>query len=92
MTISISLAPEQVSRLEYLAKRNGKDPSELAREVVAAYLEGAGPRGEKTFEEILSPIWDGWRKSGLTDDEIDQLLVRELEASRRERREAKGSV
>ncbi len=92
MTISISLAPEQVSRLELLAKRNGKDPSELAREVVAAYLEGAGSRGEKTFEEILAPIWEGWRRSGLTDDEIDQLLVRELEACRRERREAKGSA
>ena len=65
--------------------RSGKDPSAYIHDVVTAYLNGVRPKGEKTFEEILAPIWEGWRQSGMTQEEIDDLFQRELQAVRRER-------
>ena len=73
MSITISLTPDQEQKLEELARRSGKDPSEYVHDVVTAYLNGRG-RGVKTFEEILAPIWEGWRQSGLLDAEIDDLF------------------
>jgi hypothetical protein len=40
-----------------------------------------------TFPVILSPAWEGWRQSGLSEDELDDLCARELHEVRRERRE-----
>ncbi len=79
MSITISLTPEQEQKLEELARQSGKDPSDYVHDVVTAYLNGAGPNGVKTFEEILAPIWEGWRQSGLLDAEIDDLFQRELQ-------------
>jgi len=92
MSITISLTPDQEQKLEELARQSGKDPSVYVHDVVTAYLNGAGPKGVKTFEEILAPIWEGWRQSGLSDAEIDDLFQRELQEVRRERHERKGRM
>ena len=91
MTISITLTPDQERKLAELARQHGKDPSAYVHEVVAAYLNVAGPKGDKTFEEILAPIWEGWRQSGMTEDEVDELFEQELQEVRRERRQPKGT-
>jgi hypothetical protein len=92
MTISITLTPEQERQLEELARQSGKDTSAYINELVTAYLEGVTPKREKTFEEILAPIWEGWRQSGMTEDEIDDLFRHELPEVRRERRQPKGTT
>jgi hypothetical protein len=92
MTISITLTPEHERQLEELARHNGKDPAAYVSEVVAAYLIGVRSMGEKSFEEILAPIWEGWRQSGMTEDEIDELFARELQEVRRERRQRSGTT
>jgi predicted transcriptional regulator len=89
MTISISLTPDQERKLEELARRSGKDPSNYVSEMVSAYLNGVSAKGEKTFEEILAPVWEGWRQSGMTEEEIDDLFQRELQDARRERNQSK---
>jgi hypothetical protein len=91
MTISITLTPDQERTLAELARQRGKDPSTYVHEVVAAYLKVAGPKGDKTFEEILSPIWEGWRQSGMTEGQVDELFEQELQEVRRERRQRKGT-
>ena len=91
MTISITLTPEQERTLQDLARQSGKDPAAYVHEVVAAYLNGARSKGTKTFEEILAPIWEGWRESGMTAGEIDALFEQELQELRRERREKKAT-
>lgn len=55
MIISITLTPDQERKLAELARQRGKDPSAYVHEVVAAYLNVAGQKGDKTFEEILAP-------------------------------------
>src|SRR5208282_3311397 len=92
MSITISLTPNQEQKLEELARQSGKDPSVYVHDVVTAYLNGAGPKGVKMFEQILAPIWEGWRQSGMTEAEIDDLLQRELQEVRRERHQRKGRL
>ncbi len=85
MTIRITLTSEQERTLQDLARQSGKDRAVYVHEVVAAYLTGARTKGEKTFGEILAPIWEGWRQSGMTEAEIDELFEQELEEVRQER-------
>jgi predicted transcriptional regulator len=89
MTISITLNPDQERKLQELAHRSGKDPSNYVSDMLTAHLEGVKANGQKTFEEILAPVWEGWRQSGMTEEEIDDLLERELQDLRRERHESK---
>ena len=92
MTISITLTPDQERTLEELARQDGKDPSVYVNDVVTAYLNGARSKGEKTFEEILTPIWEGWQRSGMTEDEVDDLFGQELQEVRQERHRQKGTA
>jgi hypothetical protein len=86
MSIHITLTPEQERKLAELARARGKDPAAHAHDVVTAYLKGADQKGAKSFAEILAPIWEGWRQSGMTDSEVDDLFERELRDVRSERR------
>jgi hypothetical protein len=91
MTINITLAPEEERKLAELARASGKNLAAHVHDVVIAYLNGADQIGTKSFEEILAPIWEGWRQSGMTDDEVDDLVERELQEARSERRRSKGT-
>jgi predicted DNA-binding protein len=86
MTIRITLTPDQERKLEELARRRGKDPSVYVRDVVAAYLDGVGQVGAKTFDAILAPIRDGWQQSGMTEDEVKALFEETRDEVRRARR------
>jgi hypothetical protein len=92
MTISITLTSDQERQLQELARQSGKDPSAYVNDVVTAYLNRVTPKSEQTFEEILAPVWEGWRQSGMSEDEIDDLFRREIQAVRRERDQPKGTT
>src|SRR5436305_7921908 len=83
-TISITLTPDQERKLQELAHQSGKDPSNYVSDMLTAHLEGVEAKGEKTFEEILAPVWEGWRRSGMAEEEIDDLFRREIQDLRRE--------
>lgn len=91
MSIQITLTPDEERKFAELAHARGKNPADHASEVVSAYLNGADQSGTKSFEEILAPVWEGWRRSGLSDEEIDELLEGELREVRAQRRQAKGA-
>jgi hypothetical protein len=91
MSILITLTPEEERKLAELARARGKDPAAHAHDVVTAYLNGADEKGTKSFEEILAPIWEEWRQSGMTDGDIDDLMEQELREVRSERRRSKGT-
>ena len=92
MTISITLTPDQERKLEALARQNGQDPSAYVNDMVTAYLNRVESKKEKTFEEILAPIWEGWQQSGMTEQEIDDVFQQELQEVRRERSQRKGTT
>jgi hypothetical protein len=91
MSISITLTPAEERKLAELARANGKDPASYAHDVVSAYLKVADKTGTKTFEEVVSPIWEAWRQSGMKDSEVDDLFEQELRAVRSERRAGKSA-
>ena len=61
-------------------------------DVVTAYLDSAYQQGEKSFAEILAPIWEGWRQSGIAESEAEDLIEQELLEARSERRRSKEKL
>jgi hypothetical protein len=86
MSISITLTPSEERKLAELARAMGKDPAGYAHDVVSAFLSAADEAGTRTFEEILAPIWEAWRRSGMSESEVDDLFQRELHGARNDRR------
>jgi hypothetical protein len=91
MSIYITLTPEEEQKLAELARARGQDPVDHVHDVVISYLNGVDPRIAKSFAKILAPIWDEWRKSGMSAGEIDDLFEQELQVVRRERRQPKNT-
>src|SRR5262249_5845562 len=83
MTITISLPPETEKRLLERAAQTGKDVHTLIQEAVEEKLRASLP----TFAEVLAPIHEDFRKSGMTEAELDALLEKTLAEVRHARRQ-----
>jgi hypothetical protein len=73
MTLEIPLAPEEESRLRERAAAAGTDVQTFVREAVFEKLE------RSTFAELLAPVHEATRRSGLSVDEIDAMADRARE-------------
>ena len=82
MTITIQFSAEVEKQLLARAAATGKPVDALVREAVEEKLQQALP----SFQEILAPVHDDFRKSGLTESELDSLLQEALTEVRSERR------
>jgi len=80
MTLQIDLSPDLEAKLRERAAAAGKDVQSFARDAVEKEL--AKP---ETFAELLAPVHKAVRESGMTDEEVDQLLEKALADSRRPR-------
>lgn len=81
MTLQISISPEAEARLREKAAAAGADISEYA----AGVLERCAQR-PLSLEEISGPIAEEFRQSGMTEDELTELLETAKHDMRRERR------
>ncbi len=88
MTITITLPPATEERLRAQAKATGKEISTLVVEAVEARLSLA----QLSLRDILSPVHADFRRSGLTDGELDELLEDAVKEARSERRSAPGTA
>jgi hypothetical protein len=79
MTLTIDFPPETEQKLLARAAATGKDVATLVREAVEEKLRTALP----TFAEVLAPVHEDVRQSGLTDAELNRLLEGALAESRR---------
>jgi hypothetical protein len=82
MSVTIELSPETEKKLKAEAAASGRDVSDWVLEAVEEKL-----RTSKSFAEILAPIQQGFRESGMPDAELDALLEQTLTDVRREHRE-----
>ncbi len=80
MTITITLPSATEQRLRAQAAATGKDLATLVVEAVEAKL-AVSP----SIRQILKPIHDEVRRSGIGEPELDSLLTDELKAVRAER-------
>ena len=69
------ISPEVLKALTERAKSQGKTPAVYVRELIEADVLASRP-----FAEILAPIREDFRKSGMTEDEFDALIEAERQA------------
>ncbi|MGH9799869.1 MAG: hypothetical protein ACRD82_05845 [Blastocatellia bacterium] len=61
--------------LENVVRERGKSIEEYLRGLIEIEL-----LSQKPFREILAPIREDFRKTGLTEDEFDEIIERERQA------------
>jgi hypothetical protein len=80
LTIQVPIPDDLVPRLEERARTLGVDGEQYVRAIVSRAL--TGPR---TFDEIVSGLRQEVAASGISDEELDDLLESAREESVRER-------
>lgn len=84
-TIEISgLQPGTKEILSEIGKKCGKSAEDYLRALIEAEI-----LSQKTFSEILAPIRQDFRDSGMTEDELDALVENERQTMWEEKK-AKG--
>jgi len=66
--------------LEQIGRERGKSAEELVREMIQAEIQAAS-----SFDEILAPIRQGFKESGLSEEELDELFEEAREEVYREK-------
>ncbi|HKI31518.1 MAG TPA: hypothetical protein VKA46_06595 [Gemmataceae bacterium] len=86
MTLTIDFPAETERKLLARAAATGKDVVALVHEAVEEKLRTPLP----TFAAVLAPVHEDFRKSGMSEGELDLLLEGTLAEVRKERRERQG--
>ena len=71
MLHDIGLEPATLREVKKKAKQEGKTPPEYVRFLIEQDL-----LADKSFDDILKPIRAGFKKSGITEHELDMLVTR----------------
>jgi hypothetical protein len=87
MTITINLPPATEDRLRAQAEATGKDLSTLVVEAIEARFALT----QLSLRDILIPVHEDFRKSGMTAAELDSFLQDTLAKDRSERQSAPGT-
>jgi hypothetical protein len=82
MTLTIKLPAATIQKLQAEAAASGKDVDTLVREAVEVKLAVSG----RTFREIMAPVHEEFRKSGMTEDELNTLVDDAVANARAERK------
>ena len=73
----LKLRPAQWRAVEKRARNAGKTPPEYVRSLIERELLAG-----KSFDDMLRPIRDDFRRSGITPDQLDQIVRRARRISR----------
>jgi hypothetical protein len=76
--------PETVHAIAEAAKRQGTTPEAAALELLETAVQA-----QKPFEEIVEPAARSFDESGMTEDELDELIAQTTQAVREENRRNK---
>lgn len=69
-TIEITRLPEGTKEgIRELSERKGKNAEEYLRTLIEADL-----LSQQTFAEILAPLREGFRKGGMTEEQLETLF------------------
>jgi ferritin-like protein len=80
MTLTLNLAEREAQRLAEKAQAAGVDVQTYVERIVRA--AAASP----PLDEVLRPVRDAFHTSGMSDDELGELLEEAKHEMRRERR------
>lgn len=76
--------PDTVHAIAEAAKRQGTTPEAAALELLEAAVLAQRP-----FEDIVEPIARSFDESGMSEEELDELVTQAKQAVRKERRRDK---
>jgi len=76
IAVELNLPGELVRQIDAMAAQNGTDRSVVVTELLRGRLPA-------TLAEVLSPVHEDFRRSGMSEAELDALLEEELRAHRR---------
>ena len=76
--------PDTVHAIAEEAKRQGTTPEAAALELLETAV-----LAQKPFEEIVEPIARSFDESGMSEEELDELVTQTKQAVREERRQDK---
>jgi hypothetical protein len=80
----LGLRPAQLRALGSKAKREGKSPQEYVRTLVERDLVV-----DESFDEILKPVREDFRRSGITEGQLDEVVQKARKARSGGRRGAR---
>lgn len=80
MTLMIALPPEDEKKLAERAAASGQEMSEYVQKLIKRDIE------QPSLAEILAPIHQAVRASGISEAELDGIINDAIAESRRERR------
>lgn len=75
MTLTIHVPKNVGAILEEKAKSNGKDVVEYVEDLIEKDIDRS-----KTLDEILAPIRKNFSESGMTEEELDELIESERQS------------
>jgi len=81
MSITIDLPFETAEKLRFRVTDRGRNVTEFVLQAIEEKLQAT----EQTFAEIVAPIHEGFRESGMSDQELDEFLEQALAEVRAER-------
>lgn len=82
MTLVIEIPDELAKQLVQRAAETGTAPEKVAISAIERQI-----RTEESLKQALEPIRQAFRESGMTEEELSDLLEEEKHAMRRERRQ-----
>jgi predicted transcriptional regulator len=83
MTVTIDLSPDEERRLQQRAEEAGQEPAVYLQCAIRRLLDFPATSG-RSFAEILAPIHEDFRRSGMSEAELDALLEDAICSSRSE--------
>lgn len=75
LTLTIHVPKNIGAMLEEKARNNGKDVAKYVEDLIEKDVET-----RKTLDEILAPVRKNFAESGMTEDELDELIESERQA------------
>jgi predicted transcriptional regulator len=82
MSLVIEIPDELARQLQQRAAETGTAPEKFAISAIEQQI-----RGEENLKRMLAPIHEAFRASGMTEEELSDLLEEEKHAMRKERRQ-----
>ena len=75
MTVVLDLEPELEEALKREAASKGSAVTSYLKTLIQMHVN-LGP----TYEEVMAPVWQNFADSGMTDEELNNLIDRERPA------------
>jgi len=85
MTVVLELKPEIEEALQKKAKANGFELNVYLEKLIEKDVDRV-----KTIDEILAPVRKNFAESGMTEDELDELIESERQAMWEEKHGERG--